>query len=416
MGARTIWSAAFGSLVLVSGCFISTDFNDTSFLCTDQPVCPSGYSCVEGRCVLPSEGSPDAGGGGGGGGGGGDDGGGTVTAPFSYREQLTFDNQGRGQLDGVPVMVALTPDRFDYGAVRSDGGDVQFADADGTALPHEIESWNPGGTSILWVRVPRIDAGSASDFVWMYYGNPDTVVPQDAAGVWSRYRAVYHLDAVAGDATGTSVPDSTSQGFDGTASGADAIDGGAVGQARRFDGVVNYVDLGQDRDFLRATAAFTVEEWVRPGIMATSGVVFGSSINGGVDSRSQLLVRPELTVEGGARTQDGGTLLKATGGTVTSQAWTWVAFEADFPGDTLSLYYDADLAAQQSGLGLGPTTPDTSDSQTVLGVDEDLNSNHFLGDLDEVRVSTTAESPDWLSAQYASMTDQLVSFGQPESL
>lgn len=415
MEARLLWSVAFGGLVLVSGCFISTDFNDTTFLCTDQPVCPDGYSCVDGQCVRPSEGSPDAGGGGGDGEGGGD-GGGTVTAPFSYRQALTFDNQGRGELADVPVMVALRPDRFDYAAVRSDGGDIQFADNDGTVLPHEIESWNPGGTSILWVRVPLIDAGSASDFVWLYYGNPDTVVPQDSAGVWTSYRAVYHLDAVAGDATGTSVPDATGQRFDGTASGADAIDGGAVGQARRFDGQVDYVDLGQDRDFLRQVAGFTIEEWVRPGIMANPGVVFGSSINGGVDSRSQLLVRPELTVEGGARTQDGGDLLRTAGGTITGQTWTWVVFEANFPGDTLALYYDGDLAVQQGGLGLGPITPDTADSTTVLGVDEDLTNNHFLGDLDEVRVSTVAESPDWLSAQYASMTDQLVSFGQPESL
>src|SRR5438045_366329 len=119
---RWLWSGAYALVALVNGgCLVSTDFGESSFLCTEQPICPDGYSCVDGRCVQGT--APD----GGGGGGGGAD---AAVPPssFSHRRRVTFDNQGRGQLDGFPALVTLSPDTFDYGAARADGADLAFFD------------------------------------------------------------------------------------------------------------------------------------------------------------------------------------------------------------------------------------------------------------------------------------------------
>ena len=54
--------------------------------------------------------------------------------------------------------------------MEPNGADLRFVDADdSTLLDHEIESWNPGGTSYVWVRVPTIDGSSSSDFIYLYY-------------------------------------------------------------------------------------------------------------------------------------------------------------------------------------------------------------------------------------------------------
>ncbi|HIQ02812.1 MAG TPA: DUF2341 domain-containing protein [Desulfurococcales archaeon] len=65
------------------------------------------------------------------------------------------------RLVNYQVRVELTLENFDYSKVRIDGGDLRFTDSDGvTLLPYWIEKWNPGGTSIIWVKIPEIPANS----------------------------------------------------------------------------------------------------------------------------------------------------------------------------------------------------------------------------------------------------------------
>jgi len=40
------------------------------------------------------------------------------------------------------------------------GGDLRFTDADGKLIPHEIDTWDEGGTSCVWVKVPTLAAGT----------------------------------------------------------------------------------------------------------------------------------------------------------------------------------------------------------------------------------------------------------------
>src|SRR5690606_21048134 len=185
-GVAAIGAVAWAALC--AGCVISSDFSGTSFLCTQEPVCPDGYACVDGHCVTAGPGA-DAG-------AGGSDGGAVVPTDFRVRRQLIIDSAGRGRLEGFPLMVRLDPDRIEYDELRPDAGDLLFTDAAGAALPHEIETWNPGGESIVWVRVPALEEG-ASTSIWMYYGSDTATGMEDEEAVWTSYRAVYHLNTAA---------------------------------------------------------------------------------------------------------------------------------------------------------------------------------------------------------------------------
>ena len=399
---RILWTGV--APALLGGCLLDIDFKGTSFLCESEPTCPAGYTCVEGRCV-------EGGGSGADGGGSDQPDSGIPVADLAFRRQLTFDNTARGALADFPVMVQLDPARIEYDAVRADGGDIQFLDPDGSPLPHEIESWSPGGTSVLWVRVPEIDGGSAADHIFMHYGNPDVTVAENSAGVWSAYRAVYHLEPEEPGA----VEDSSAQGFDGTTVGATRAEGRIAG-AFQFNGTDQYLDLGADRSFVSGVAGATAEAWLAPGTLVNTGIALGISINGADSSRLQFRVLLEgLVVNAGARTVDGGDLLALDGGAIPVEEWTWVAMAFDFAGDSITVYQNGVQSATTTGLGFADATPDTTSNVATIGVDENKTSNFWLGRIDEVRVATTPLGPDWVSAQFASMNDGLVSFGPAEA-
>lgn len=62
---------------------------------------------------------------------------------------------------GVPALVRLseTIDGFRYTDFSlAGGGDMMFADANGDPLPHEVDSWDETGTSLVWVKLPSTAA------------------------------------------------------------------------------------------------------------------------------------------------------------------------------------------------------------------------------------------------------------------
>jgi hypothetical protein len=405
MVAFSRFMAFAGAAVLLGGCFLDIDFKDTAFLCSSDPTCPEGYSCVDGRCVQ-GEGGGEADGGSG---GGNPDG--APVADLAFRRQLTLANAERGALTDFPLMVQLDPGRIEYDAVREDGGDIQFRDADGSTLPHEIESWSPDEISVLWVRVPEIDAGSNDDHIFMYYGNPEVVVEQNAAAVWDDYRAVYHLNPQGIGA----VEDSTAQGFDGTAVGATGTEG-RIGRAYQFNGTDQYLALGENLSFVSGVAGVTAEAWVAPGTLASPGIALGISVNGGDSSRIQFRVTVEGVVEAGARTADLGEIVDLAGPAVPLGEWTWIVLAFDFAGDAITIYQNGVEAAAATAVGFAATTPDTTSNIATIGVDENTTQNFWLGRIDEMRVAAgQGPSPDQVSAQYASMTDVLVSYGPAEA-
>ncbi|MEM7395076.1 MAG: LamG-like jellyroll fold domain-containing protein, partial [Verrucomicrobiota bacterium] len=101
---------------------------------------------------------------------------------------------GGGTLTNVPVLIPLSTNipGFDYADFRSlTGGDLRFFDPGySNGLFHQIETWNPGGTSLVWVRVPELVDSNTCIFAW--YGHDDTNFPaytQNDA-VWSDHTNV----------------------------------------------------------------------------------------------------------------------------------------------------------------------------------------------------------------------------------
>ena len=79
---------------------------------------------------------------------------------------------------------------FDYSRYRADGSDIRFIDASGSPLACEIDTWTPGGESLVWVKVPSLTAATTITCLYGFSG----AAPGSASDVWSNgYAAVWHL-------------------------------------------------------------------------------------------------------------------------------------------------------------------------------------------------------------------------------
>ena len=146
-----------------------------------------------------------------------------------YKLPITFPNYPASEpLTNFPAVLALgTQAGFDYGQFASgSNADLRFTDASGTLeLNYEIEQWNPGGTSYVWVQVPVLTNGAG---IIAYWGKSGVSAPAYTTNgvTWAQdYKAVWHM---------CSTNDSTSNRWDFSISGPATPAPGAVANGYSF--------------------------------------------------------------------------------------------------------------------------------------------------------------------------------------
>ena len=327
---------------------------------------------------------------------------------WTNRRQLKFDNSAQSEnLKNFPVLVKLDSTRIDYSKTQENGGeDLRFVDPDGTLLNHEVERWNTGGVSIIWVKVPRINGSSNSDYIWMYYGNDAAVDVQDAESVWSNnYRLVMHFNEISGDYS-----DSTSYKNNGVA-GIGITQGvnGNIGNGVQFEKTLDsYINAGNDTS-LDIFNNYTITVWIKP-----KPGCFGYILSKDHIDIYAILVWTALstfTFIGGDGFNDPGL------SPLPTDEFTFIASSYSQSRNVLYQYRD-DFPKLTSYPYLNPI--DTSGLDLLLGKRTDISGNstsgnyYYDGFADEIRISNTARSDPWIAAQYISMSDNFISYGSEE--
>ena len=334
-------------------------------------------------------------------------------ASWSTRRKLTFNNSAQAtNLVNFPVLVRLDSGRTDYARVQDAGQDIRFVDANNLSLlPHEIEKWDESGSSYVWVKVPQIDAGSATDFIYMYFGNPTAADGQSAAAVWDTdFKMVHHLEETSGQHQDSTTNNNDSVVVSVTAQGTAA---GRVNGADTFAGT-NNVDVA-DAASLDAAAGelLTVEAWVRSSS--------SSNLMVAVSKEEDFVAEYQLWVQNGNGSfwvnydPDGTDPLEYSARVnsavnVRNGNWHYLVGRWNGVSKTADMFIDGAAAGT-------PATEVLIDSLAtanplVIGEEGDANrGGNFDGDLDEVRVSKILRSPDWIRAQNLSMTDAFITFG-----
>ena len=338
---------------------------------------------------------------------------------WDYYRVITIDNNqvsGSSDLSSFPVLINHTADWLKYNdsgdhVQQADGCDIVFTNADNTTLlDYEIEEYNgTAGTLVAWVRIPSL-SGSKNTTIRLWYGNPNAADWSNATGVWDDdYKAVWHL---LGDGT-TSLPDATSNSNTGTktAAGEPANTAGPIDGAQVFDGDNDKVDCGHGTG-LNVTRPLTIEAWINP-----SSVPSGSTAEPIVFRDDGSRMNYALTIASGSYTDNTGVKVLfwreaeddadfKICGTTEIEIGNWyhiVAVDEGTQGAAgdFKIYVNGGSAEGTASQTL--TAYDDVDYKLIIGDTngETIGSGHFFpGTIDEVRISATTRSEDWIQTEY----------------
>jgi hypothetical protein len=314
---------------------------------------------------------------------------------------IVFDNSSVAtDLVNFPVLVTLDPTTVDYAMVTDPAINLRFRDADSNDLAYEIDHWSPGGSSAVWVRVPKIDGGSSVDQMTMEFG-PSVNGNWSPSTVWGSYALVNHLGPVA---LANSANNAT---YLANLAGA-AIATGQIGTGAFFSGSgseqVTFMNSGALFD---SWNRFSLELWLRPDVDVPLGVEPLFMNKGGpiqlprvIHNAGGFHFQIDMHFTGAA--PDNITYL---GAPLTVATWTCIAYNYD--GQVLTLYQDGALS----------DTLDTGTARSLIGGGQQVMlgdaTNPFHGMVDELRIAQTQRSADWLKAQYLSMSGQYVTIHAP---
>ena len=186
--------------------------------------------------------------------------------------------------------------------------------------------------------------------------------------------------------SGTTVADSSGNGFTGTISGATWTTSGKYGSALSFNGTKAYVDL-LNPDALRLTGSMTLSAWVFPTtIPGDDGQIIAKSNNSG---GWQLKTTPDTGVRTfGIALSSGKTPVQRYSKTVvTLNTWYHVAGVYNAASKTLDIYVNGAL---DNGVLTGTIPAKQTNSTVNVNIGRRTGGYLFGGTIDEVRVYNTA--------------------------
>lgn len=301
---------------------------------------------------------------------------------WTIRKKITLDTQAAGiasEATGVPVLVRLSTGNFDFLAANENASDLRFvAEDEKTVLPHHIERFDSTNElAFVWVQVPRLAGGNASQHVWLYYGN-EAAQPVPAAGLYDAAQwAAYHLS----DANGLP-QDTTAAGHHVLGGTATYVPSGLIGGSARLNGEGG---LQAGDATLQAATGFTWSAWIKPERADGELLAFGGLT---------------LSLQGGVPVLGAAGTVAPGGAPLALNAWRHVAVSS---GSNAVLYLDGKVAA---------SLPAAFAPAGALRVGAGL-----VGEIDEVQVSTVQRPEAWIAAQADSQgqAGKLVRMGEEET-
>ena len=324
------------------------------------------------------------------------------TTLFSMKSEMTIPGYaGSTTLANFPVLVRLaanSPTGFDYNDCAADGSDIRFADAYGNLIPHEIDTWNTSGESLVWVSVPSV-SGTATAFT-MYYGAADVsglpAVTESDVWTGANFNAVWHFSGSSKESANGLTPSSSDSSS--TAPGYTATTFGVGTCFKASNSTLGYL-VSDTWTTLGTGGTLTLSTWSKfDGSSANYNRMLSCMSDWAKPAGWELTIQnasvDQITVGSSNKSQFQYT---ASGvGPGSGNVYLTVVYNA---GGNTQLYTNGVLATAQS---LNQVVKPTE--KLYIG---SLNrtANRWNGSLDEIRIHRDAESADWIKACYDTMAN-----------
>ncbi len=290
-------------------------------------------------------------------------------------------------VDSPAVLIRLHTGNFQFVEAKPDGTDLRLiASDDKTPLKYHIEKFDGlNELAFIWVQVPKLEPGSKDAFIWLYYGNPVAAAGDDVNGSYDAAQGlIYHFNER------EALPqDSTANANHALSSTAKAIGAGLIGGALSFDGTAELA-LPSTPSLKAGANGLTLSFWIKP--VDTADVPVYTQTDGAAPL--------SITMRGGKLEAQSGTLTTTASAPLVAGAWQHVAIVVK---DGLTIYLNGQEVAKAAG-----AVSDMSGGAVV--------GKGFKGEIDELQVSTTARSADWIktAAQSQGQDQKLVVYGPAE--
>ena len=322
---------------------------------------------------------------------------------WSYRQHIRINASSVSEdLHDFPLRVRLTDAQFARALAAGSGRDLRAVGADGRLLDLEVVSWKPDDVRFN-VRIPKIEAGAASQGFDLYFGNPQAG-PAPAGKIWpASSLAILHLAGDRKDASGR----------------ADTVDKtGYVVQNGWTDGLIMdrtcpWITLNRSqRGYLSlkpepaqaAGPSLTFVCRFLPAKEEQQAEMIQLSGNP-ADGRSGLLTLCSgdgfdfAVWSDTAVLQTGGPALVLRG--VKTDQWQSGVFSYDAASGVRTICVDGKIIVRDT---VPPAALKTTRLQFGRGV-SDSKETQFSGDLEDVRLMNGAASEAWIKATALNLSD-----------
>lgn len=309
-----------------------------------------------------------------------------------------------GNVTDFPVLVRLNDDNFDFSQAQTSGADIRFTKSDNCFFKHEIERWDPvAELAEVWVNVDTVLGNDGTQSIMMYWGNPDAVDSSNGTAVFDTangFAGVWHLDE-----DEEIVHDATANGYVGTRFGNQSRTDGTIGYGQTYADSGDYTDMGNVLN--PGTANFTVSAWIKRFTSGETYTIIGKSNGGAPQSNYGWLMTFSFgylrffMISEGEDWGDTGTFGCEAGTELTDTSeWHFVAAVIDrSENDNCRLFINGvDVTNDRVGdiTGVGSVTNQVN---LRIGIEAD-DGFPIQSHLDEVTVSYTARSVDWIKLCY----------------
>ena len=357
---------------------------------------------------------------------------------FAKSCRLTFSGyEGQETLKDFPALIKI-PDGltgFDYRDSTTDGSDVVFFGADGTQLACEIDTWDPEGTSYVWVRLPEVTRATTITAKWGgkscdgRAGRPrpaDTARPEAASyqNVWNDdYLAVWHFSKFKNGVTRDS-----KNGLEAEVRGkdtrlfihADAFVGKGYYASAKTTKWGTYLNVPNDPRWTayektgKLSVSFMVNSTIDPDdkIEEHHARIVSNKADYGDDKGFEIAIAggERIWSCGQGRTNFWYDANKHGGNDKYSfrDGWAYVTVTYDAEAGESAIYFNGRRVASAKGAAYAPTVTGMplaiGHFATALVYERQGNEEYFCGYLDEMRLSKASFSPDRIRADYLTLT------------
>ena len=266
-----------------------------------------------------------------------------------------------------------------------------------TLLPHERERF-ANGQLTAWVAIPSLSS-TADTTIYLYFGNVNAGDTQNRTAVWdANFEAVWHLGETLGGIN--MIKDSTANVHAGTDVNSPMLNvAGKLLGGVRLDGIDDHIRIPQSPALTAIGDTGTLSLWInwvqavgtdyqRILLDDNSIIGDGSGMEWATNMMGYYYYYPSLA---------GGNNYGAMPTPFVNGTWHHIAITQDYATKTLQMFVDG--TSRTSGFtGTSWTKVPTGANWYWGGLPP---RTKLAGTLDEIHVSKTVRTPEWIATEYA---------------